>query len=58
MTPVKIEKFMLDTKPKVVQELTIDLNELGLFYSAPKEDGRPILAMRYDAATSTLVPVN
>lgn len=58
VTPIKLEKFMLDTKPAIVQELTIDLNELGLFHCAPKEGGRPILAMRYDAATSTLVPVN
>lgn len=58
MTPIKLEKFLLDTKPAIVQELTIDLNELGLFHSAPKEDGRPILAMRFDPATSTLVPAN
>lgn len=58
MTPIKLEKFMLDTKPAVYQELTINLNELGLFHSAPKEDGRPILALRFDAATSTLVPAN
>jgi len=58
MTPIKLEKFMLDTRPAIVQELTIDLNELGLFHAAPKEDGRPILAMRYDSATGTLIPVN
>lgn len=58
MTPIKLEKFMLDTKPAIVQELTIKLNELGLFHCAPKEDGRPILALRFDAATSTLVPAN
>ncbi len=58
MTPIKLEKFMLDTKPAIVQELVINLNELGLFHSAPKEDGRPILALRFDAATSTLVPAN
>lgn len=58
MTPIKLERFMLDTKPAIVQELTIKLNELGLFHCAPKEDGRPILALRFDAATSTLVPAN
>ena len=58
MTPIKLEKFMLDTKPTAVQELTINLNEIGLFHAAPKEDGRPILALRFDAATSTLFPAN
>lgn len=58
MTPIKLEKFMLDTKPAVVQELTIDLTQLGLFHAAPKVDGRPILALRYDTATGTLIPVN
>jgi hypothetical protein len=56
MTPIKLEQFLRDTKPAQHQELRIDLNELGLFHAAPKEDGRPILALRFDAASGTLVP--
>ncbi len=56
MTPIKLDAFLRDTKPAQYQELQIDLNQLGLFYAAPKEDGRPILAMRYDSAKGPLVP--
>lgn len=55
MTPIKLEKFLQDTKPAIVEELTIDLTKLGLFHAAPTQDGRRVLAMRYDAETGTLV---
>ena len=56
MTPIKLAKFLTDTAPQIVEEITIDLKQLGLFHSAPKEDGRPILALRFDTASGTLIP--
>jgi len=56
MTPVKLDKFLQDTSARLPEALNIDLAQLGLFHAAPKEDGRPILALRFDATSGTLVP--
>lgn len=54
--PIKPDPIPMAPKPATVQELTIDLTDLGLYHAAPRVDGRPILAMRLDTASGTLVP--
>ncbi len=56
MTPVKLDKFLKDTGQDQPADAQFDLNALGLFHAAPKEDGRRILAMRFDETTGALVP--
>lgn len=56
MTPIKLDQFLSDTGTAPQAEAKVDLAELGLFHAAPVEDGRPILAMKFDPKSGTLIP--
>lgn len=56
MTPIRLDKFLQDVKVQPEPLVQIDLNKLGLYHSAPVENGRPILAMRFDSESGMLVP--
>ena len=58
MTPIKLDKFLKDVQPQAKAERPMDLNKLGLFHSAPVENGKPILALRFDPKTGSLMPSN
>ena len=57
MTPIKLDDFLRQTAPSVDENSVIDLKEIGMFHAAPREDGKLILNMRFDANTGTLMPV-
>ncbi|MEM7241161.1 MAG: hypothetical protein AAF429_03150 [Pseudomonadota bacterium] len=57
MTPIKLDDFLRQTAQKVDEKSIMDLSDFGMFHAAPREDGKLILNMRFDAETGALVPV-
>lgn len=56
MTPIKVEDFLAATAPEKGPQDRVNLNELGLYHAAPRENGVPLLALRFDADSGTLMP--
>lgn len=56
MTPIKLNDLLARTSPAQKDTRVMDLAELGLFHSAPRENDKPLLALRFDAQNGTLVP--
>ena len=58
MTPIKLDDFLRQTAPQVDENTIMDLTDFGMFHAAPREDGKLILSMRFDAETGSLIPVS
>lgn len=55
MTPIKLDEFLSSTAPKTPQP-AMDLAALGLYHAAPRENGKPLLALQFDIKTGSLQP--
>lgn len=55
MTPIKLNDFLVKTAPKSAKT-TLNLAKLGLYHAAPRENGQPILELKFDAQTGALKP--
>ncbi len=56
MTPIKLDRFLSDTTAQPKTQATVELTKLGMFHAAPTENGRPILALRFDPKSGRLIP--
>ena len=55
MKPIKLNDFLSKTAQR--EKLpTLDLNDLGLFHAAPRENETPVLSMHFDPLKKALVP--
>lgn len=56
MTPIKLDDFLRATHTTEDQKAVVHLSDIGLFHAAPRENGEPILALRFDPETGSLMP--
>jgi hypothetical protein len=56
MTPIKTADYLGHTKRLHRPKTVIDLREHNMVHAAPRVDGKPILTLRFDPRSGTLVP--
>ena len=56
MKPIKFSDYRAKTLAMMQNPTVIDLLDYGLAKSAPCEDGHPILTLRVDFKSGTLLP--
>ncbi len=56
MTPIKFADYQKTRITAVKAPQMVDLRALNLVRSAPVENGRPVLTLRFDTETGTLKP--
>ena len=56
MSPVKQSALTLPRTSPAKHASLFDLRAIGMQHAAPREDGRPLLRMRFDPSTGTLMP--